>query len=129
MPRKRTLFVIFCALTLIILTGYAARGPIGSTFFEWYLKGYCRACLSSKLTFKDLRHEKGQWVFESPVLITKKRLEEGGYRIQADHATLKVSPSWLKLNFAVAIENPVVDIGKEGAELKKLLEQPARTFH
>lgn len=131
MPRKRTLFAIFIALGLLVFVGYAARGPIGSTFFEWYLKGYCRACLSSRLTFKHLRHEKDQWIFDSPVLTTKKRLEEGGYRIQADRATLNVSISWLKrsLDFSVEIENPYVDIGKEGKEFRKLINQPPQTFH
>lgn len=131
MPRKRTLFVIFCALVFSLFAVYAARGPIGSTFFEWYLKGYCRACLSSKLTYNDLHHENGQWIFERPVLTTKKRLEEGGYRIQANRATINVSPSWWKpsLNFSVEFENPVVDIGKEGEEFRKLIRQPHQTFH
>jgi hypothetical protein len=131
MLRKRTLFVIFCALVFLVFAGYAARGPIGSTFFEWYLKGYCRACLSSRLSFKDLRHEKGEWIFEHPVLTTKKRLEEGGYRIQADKATLNVSPSWWKpsLNFSVEFENPVVDIGNQAEEFRKLVRQPYQTFH
>lgn len=131
MPRKRILFFTFLTLIFFIFAIYLARGPIGSTFFEWYLKGYCRACLSSKLTFKDLRHENGQWVFERPVLTTNKRLEEGGYRIQANQAILTVSPSWWKhfLKFTVEFHNPVIDVGKEAEEFQKLVKQPYQTFH
>lgn len=131
MLRKRTLFFIFFALILLVFTGYASRGPIGSTFFEWYLKGYCRTCLNSRLTYENLRHENGQWVFDSPVLTSKKRLEEGGYRIQAESASLNVSISWLKrsLDFSVGIEKPHVDIGKGAEEFRKLIDQPPQTFH
>lgn len=128
MPRKRTLAVIFIALVLI---GFSARGPITSTFFEWYLKGYCRTCLGSRLTYENLRHENDQWVFDHPVLTTKKRLEEGGYRFQADHAALKVGISWWdrSLSLNVNLENPQLDIGKGAEDMRHLLEQPVQTFH
>lgn len=128
MPRKRTLFVIFVALVLV---GFVARGPIVSTFFEWYLKGYCRTCLGSRLTYKNFRQEGDRWIFDHPVLTTKKRLEEGGYRCQADQAAVKVSVSWLdrSLSLAVHVENPHLDVGKGAEDLKKVLEQPVQTFH
>lgn len=127
MPRKRTLFVIFIALLLV---GFVARGPMVSTFFEWYLKGYCRSCLNSRLTYENLRQEGDQWVFDHPVLTTKKRLEEGGYRCQADSAYVKASISWTDrtLNLIVNVENPHLDIGKGAEDLRKVMEQPVQTF-
>jgi len=128
MSRKRTWLVIF---VISILVGFAAQGPIASTFFEWYLKGYCRTCLGSRLTYETLRYENHQWVFEHPVLTTKKRLEEGGYRFQADRATVDASISWVghSLNLIVHADNPHLDIGKGAEDIKHILEQPKQTFH
>lgn len=128
MPRKRTLFAIFIALVLV---GFIARGPIVSTFFEWYLKEYCRTCLGSRLTYKNIRHENDQWILDHPVLMTKKRLEEGGYRCQADRAVVNLSVSWLQrsLSLAVNVENPHLDVGKGAEEIRNVFKLSSKPFH
>lgn len=128
MPRKRTWLLI---AAVMLLVGVAARGPISSTLFEWYLKGYCRTCLGSRLTYESLRYENDQWIFEHPVLTTKKRLEEGGYRFQADQAAVDASISWIgrTLNLTVNADNPHLDIGREAEDIKTILSNPAQTFH
>lgn len=128
MPRKRTWLVIFVALLLL---GFATRGPIASTLFEWYLKGYCRTCLGSRLTYESLHYENNKWIFEHPVLTTKKRLEEGGYRFQANKAAVDVSISWIghSLNLIVDADQPHLDIGKGAEDIKHILEHPNQTFH
>ncbi|MEI8365129.1 MAG: hypothetical protein WCF65_01805 [Parachlamydiaceae bacterium] len=127
MSRKWTILIIFVA---VLLTGFAARGPLISTFFEWYLKGYCRTCLGSRLTYQNLYHENGQWVFESPVLTTKSRLEQGGYRCQAERATITVSIAWPKRSLAlnVEVESPHIDIGTGAKELKEAFATSTHSF-
>lgn len=127
MSRKRVLLVIFIAF---ILVGFAARGPIVSTVFEWYLKGYCRTCLGSRLTYENLRQENDLWILDHPVLTTKKRLEEGGYRCQADRAVVKASISWAQraLSLTINVENPHLDVGKGAEDLRKLFEGTAKKF-
>jgi hypothetical protein len=128
MRRKWTILVIFIALSLI---GFTTRDQLASTFFQWYLKGYCRACLNSKLTYEGVRQEGDYWIFDHPVLTTKKRLDEGGFRVQANQASLGVSLSWLKptLNFSVSVENPRIDVGKGAEELKKIFESPSQGLY
>lgn len=128
MSRKQIWLLIFA---ITILAGFAARGPITSTLFEWYLKGYCRACLGSKLTYENLHYENHQWIVEHPVLTTKKRLEEGGYRFQADRAAVDASISWIghSLNLSVYADNPHLDIGKGAEDIKNIIDQPSQTFH
>lgn len=127
MSRKWVLLIIFVAA---VTAGYVARGPLISQFFQWYLKGYCRECLGSRLTYDGVRHEKGRWIFDHPVLTTQKRLEKGGYSGQAQKATIEVSISWLRrsLNLDVAVESPHIDVGTGAEDLRAILEKPSQTF-
>ena len=123
MPRKWTILIIS---VVVILMAFFARGVILSTFFEWYLKGYCRANLGSRLSYENLRHENGRWIFEHPVLTTKNRMEQGGYRCQAESATIELSIEWIKRSIFLNIEidSPHVDIGTGAKDLKKIVDSP-----
>lgn len=127
MSRKWILFVIF---TAVLTVGYAARGPLTSQFFQWYLKSYCRSCLGAKLTYDGIRHENGQWIIQTPVLTTQKRLENGGYSFQAEKAMVLVSVSWLSrsLNLDVAIASPHIDIGTGAEDIRSIFERQSETF-
>lgn len=124
---RRTLLAIFIGLLLI---GFVSRGPIISTCFQWYLKGYCRTCLASELTYQSIFHDNGEWIFNHPILATKNGLEEGGYYCHADRATLKISVSLLQrsVDFSLDIENPHLNIGKEAQDLKNVLKNPLNLF-
>lgn len=128
MSRKWIWLIVFAAA---ISVGYAVRGPAVSLFFQWYLKGYCRECLGSRLTYDSIHHENGKWVFEHPVLTTQKRLEKGGYSCQAERATIEVSISWLRhsLDLNVAMEAPHIDVGTGAEDLRSILERPSQKFH
>lgn len=127
MLRKRILFTLLAVFAI----GFAARGPITTTLFEWYLKGYCRSCLHGRLTYEALNHEGDHWVFTNPVLTTKNRLEEGGYRFQADKAIVNLSLSIFNRSLAldVSLDSPHIDVGRGAEDLIAVLNRPAQTFH
>lgn len=127
MLRKRIIFTLLAFIAI----GFAARESITSTLFEWYLKGYCRSCLHSRLTYESLHKEGDNWVFVNPVLTTKNRLEEGGYRFQANNATVHLSiyPFSRTLALDVSLDHPQIDVGKGANDLLAVLEQPTQTFH
>lgn len=127
MLRKRILFTLLA----IIAIGYAARGPITATLFDWYLKGYCRSCLHSRLSYEKLSRDGDNWVFINPVLATRNRLEEGGYRFQADKATVNLSLSIFSRSIVldVNLDSPHIDVGRGADDLVAVLNRPTQTFH
>lgn len=125
---RKSFFVLF--FVALLTAGYVARGPLVSQFFQWYLKGYCRECLGSRLSYESVRHDGSRWIFDNPVLTTQKRLEKGGYSCQAEKATIEVSISWMRrsLNLDVAVESPHIDIGTAAEDLRAILGRPVQTF-
>lgn len=129
MMRKRTITLIL-AVCLLLSAGFIARGPLISAGFQWYFKGYCQKCLGGKLTYDSIHHENGSWVFERPLLITKNDLAEGGYRFQAERATIDTTVLWLAhtIDFKIGLEAPQIDVGKGAEDLKKILNNDGEKF-
>ena len=127
MTRKIAVLFIFIFLSAV---AFLARDTLISYTFQWYLKGYCLNCLDGTLTYESVHYENGEWVFDHPMIATNEELGQGGYKFKAEKATVDVTINWLPrlINLKISAEFPHFDIGKEAAELKKILSSSSNEF-
>ena len=118
MSKKVSIFIL---LIVILIGVFISQDTLISSSFEWIVNQYCKTYFGGKLSYENIRHEKGFWVIEYPVIQTTARLEDGGYHFQAESAKIDLSIDWRKssVNLEVFVESPHIDIGKGGEEIKR----------
>ncbi len=123
-------YIVVSLLAFFFIVGFFLRGPILSVGFQWYLKGYFESCLGGTLTYSDVHHENGVWIFDRLLVSSPENLEEGGYHLKADRAVITVSPLWMSriIDLKIEVESPHLDIGKGGKVIRKVMENPRDEF-
>ncbi len=129
MMRKRTIIFI-SAIFLLALSSYIARDALTSACFQWYLKGYCRACLGGELAYDRIQHTDGGWVLDHPKLVTHIGVSDGGFNFSAEKAVIDMHVAWMArtFNLAISLDDPHIEIGPQAKELKRIFLQSCDDF-
>ncbi len=123
MPKRRLIIIFFLLITAAI--GWYWQDNIASSLVQNSCKIYCRLFLNSTLSYKGIKVEDGNWVFDHPALTSVKSLEKGGFSLQAEKVSMRANVlfSARKLGVLAFFTDLKVDVGDGAKELKKLLKR------
>lgn len=116
--RRKVLFISFLSVLLSLLFLYP---PLRNTTLKFGLQSYCRFCLDADLKIADLTIDNHQVVINKILMTSRLPLDQGGYLVDAQQATMNFQWHFSKSFFSaeIAIRQPKVLIGISSSDALK----------